>query len=154
MRNNYQWQGQKVKVIFGKCKVVENKDKPLYWYNYECLWDDYNNKPRKSAFDKFTYVPAVKVIFGDEEFVLANHFGIGVHKLINGGWPSYRHFSLPLDGFISKEGLTIDEQFMYIFRKFDLESFEAHEEKRTKWQKRTFPIEYAQHKAKLEYFLK
>ena len=31
----YQWQGENVKVVFGYCTITENKEKPLYWYNYE-----------------------------------------------------------------------------------------------------------------------
>jgi len=33
----YFWQGKPVKVQFGYCKVQENKERPLWWYNYECF---------------------------------------------------------------------------------------------------------------------
>lgn len=149
-RNNYQWQGEKVKVTFGCCKVKENIEKPLYWYNYECLWDDYHNKDKRGEF-KGAFIPAIKVKHEDYEFVISNHFGVGVHKLINGGWPNYRHYSLPLDGFIGKDSLTIDEQIMYITREFDMASFQDHEDKRSKWQKIHYPNEFKLHQEKLQY---
>lgn len=147
-RNNYQWQGEKVKVEFGLCKVIEVKNKPLWWWNYECCWDDYYNKDKYSMHDKSALVPAVKITHKEQEFVIANHFGIGVHKLINGGHPNYRHYSLPLDGFESTSCMTIQEQYIYVHRKFDLLSFEDHEAKRSKWQKRKFPKEVSDRKLK------
>ena len=73
----YFWQGKSVKVQFGYCKVQENKERPLWWYNYECFL---------SKSKKCTIIEAIK-IEGKEPFVIANHFGIGVYKLMNGGWP-------------------------------------------------------------------
>lgn len=139
-RYKYQWHGEGVKTEFGYCLVSENKDKPLWWYNFECNWDDYNLCDRRYSDDKIAHIPAIKITYDDQVFCIANHFGIGVHKLINGGWPSHRHFSLPVEGF--NDSLTIPEKQMYCPKQFDLEGFEAHESERKKWQKRTYPIEF------------
>lgn len=137
-RNNYQWQGENVKVTFGYCQVKENLEKPLYWYNYECNWDFYYNKPKRGMY-KSALIPAVKVKYEDQEFVISNHFGIGYRKLIKGGWPNHNHFSLPIDGFVSN--LSKDEYINYCIRKFDLESYEQHESNRNKWKLKNYPKE-------------
>ena len=142
-RNQYQWHGQPVKVEFGYCRVTENKEKPLWWYNYECLWDDYHQKERRSAGEKFAHVPAIKVHGEGQPFCIANHHGIGVHKLINCGWPSHKHFSLPVEGFASCSSLPKEENMLYSIRKFDLELFEKHEAGRRAWQKRNYPEDFA-----------
>lgn len=139
----YQWHGEPVKTEFGYCRVTENKEKPLYWYNYECLWDDYHQKERRSALEKFAHVPAIRVTSEGHSFCIANHHGIGVHKLINGGWPSHRHMSLPVEGFVPESELPVDERILYAIRKFDLEAFEQYESERRKWQKRNYPEEFA-----------
>lgn len=139
-RNNYQWHGEPVKTRFGYCTVIENKDKPLWWHNYECCHDEYaGDGVRRTAGEaKDAIIPAILVTSSDgHEFCISNHFGIGVHKLINGGWPSHRHFSLPIEGFCGD--LSRDEHMMYVIRKFDLEAFETHEAARLEWQKRTHP---------------
>jgi len=145
IRKAYEWQGQPIKTEFGYCIVTENKDKPMYWYNYECNWDDYHNKERRSSGDKRAIIPAIKITYEDQVFCIANHFGIGVHKLINGGWPSHRHYSLPVDGFDSV--IPKGEKIIFCLKQFDLEGFEAHESERKKWQKRTHPIEFEKSEA-------
>jgi hypothetical protein len=121
----YQWQGEPVSVIFGYCVVAANQEKPLWWYNYECALD----RDTKSC------ICVIKVILKTgETFLLANHFGIGVHKLLNGGWPNYQHFSI--DGNFSTS--SPDPWQL----KFDLEGFEDHESKRRIWQKENFPDEF------------
>ena len=124
----YQWQGFDVKITIGLCKVTRNEEKPLYWYNYECATN--NGYDFKSAL-----VPAVKIETDTESFCIANHFGIGIHKLINGGWPNYSHFSLPSEGFEKywKDGFHITE--------FDSEGYAKHEGERRQWQKESFPEE-------------
>lgn len=119
----YQWQGEKIKVKFGNCIVERNKEKPLYWYNYECFLQ----------YDDKACIPAIQITYNDRVFIIANHYGIGVHKLINGGWPNYTHFSL--DGIFST-----NPQLKY--SKFDLDGYSKYEAEREKWQKKTSPEEY------------
>lgn len=127
MKNNYQWQGEPVKVEFGLSIVKENSEKPLWWYNFEC--NDSFPKGRAA-------IPAIRITTNnDYSFILSNHSGIGVHKLINGGWPNYAHFSLPDDGF-TKGGFKITE--------FDELEYCRHEADRNKWQKENYPEEYKQ----------
>jgi hypothetical protein len=124
MMSKYQWQGELVKVEFGNCIVRENKENPLCWYNYEC-------HPNANG---LACIPAIKITTKDgDSFMLANHFGIGIHKLRNGGWPNYRHFSL--DGkFSTKPRLKYTE--------FNLEGFERYEAERNKWQQKNYPEEW------------
>jgi len=138
--NKYQWQGEPVKVEFGEVLVTENKDKPLFWYNFECYY-------RLNLNDEYEYIycssnkrigicDAVKVIHSTGEFIIANHFGIGVHKLLNGGWPNYQHFSLNGDF-----QATSWKEHLHL-KKFDELGFSKHEAARRNWQKQTYPIEF------------
>lgn len=126
----YQWQGEPVKIKYGSCIVKENKEKPLFWYNYECYPDG------------LACVPCIEVTTKDGyTFMIANHFGIGIHKLINGGWPSHQHFSVE-GKFSTKPQLRYSE--------FDLESFEEHEAARNNWQKKHYPKEWEKKQALLK----
>lgn len=121
----YQWQGEPVTVEFGRSIVHENKEKPLFWYNYEC-----NSEPPKGT----ACIPSIKVTTKDgSSFVIANHFGIGVYKLLSGGWPSHTHFSVG-------EDFTEDKDFS--ITEFDKSCYVAYEAGRTAWQKKNFPEEY------------
>lgn len=147
-RIKYQWQGKPVRKVFGYCKVEEEEDKPLWWWNYECCWDDYEGKPKYSAHKKFAIIPAIKVTYEDQVFCIANHFGIGASKLKKGGWPNHAHFSLPVDAFEDK--LSQSESIMYNIREFDELGYSRHEANRDKWQKSNFPEEYE----KMESFIR
>lgn len=129
----YQWQGEPCKVEFGYTKVKTVLEKPMWWYNYECSLDKLG----------VALIPSVKISQHGQEFVLANHHGIGVHKLINGGWPNYAHFSLPKTDFVSN--LTWDEIQVWVFKSFDLEAYKEHESNRRKWQKLEHPEEFEKH---------
>jgi hypothetical protein len=123
----YQWQGEKIKVRFGNCIVTEKKDRPLYWWNYEC-------HPEGKA-----CIPAIEITTQHgNTFMIANHFGIGVHKLINGGWPNYTHFSLE-GKFSTKPQLKYSE--------FDLDGYSHYEADREIWQAINYPEEYRKMKA-------
>ncbi len=116
----YQWQGKDVKVKFGFCTPKENYDKPLWWSNYEtvCL---------KEA------IPALMI---NDDFVISNHFGIGVYKLLQGGWPNCSHFSLPKDEFMQ------DGSHCFRITEFDLDGYSERESKRNKWFKANYPEEH------------
>lgn len=127
MDHKYQWQGEPVQVEFGYCVEYTNKDKPMFWYNYEC-----EQLPGKGQ----AIIPAVRVLTKEGSFVLSNHHGIGVKKLLAGGWPNERHYSLTDAGFVrsSSEEYRITE--------FDGKGFTVHELKREKWQATVHPKEY------------
>lgn len=137
----YKWQGEPVKVLFGYVKQLANTDKPLYWYNFECI-----NK--ENAYGEFipdhmvtmkgenlALIPAVKVIHSAGSFLLANHFGIGVNKLLKGGWPNMPHYSL--DGEFKESS---ERHFKFV--SFDEDGYCDHEAKRRSWQKKNYPIEF------------
>lgn len=126
--NNYAWHGKPVKTQFGFCTVFTNKGKPLWWYNYECS---------ERLADGMSIVPAIKVtVESGYSFCLGNHFGIAHHQLINGGWPGYAQFGLPIDGFEESKKAE------YNLRQFDLIGYEEHEARRRKWQFDNFPVEF------------
>lgn len=137
-KNQYQWQGEPVKVEFGTCVVEENKDKPMWWYNFECNL----THPKGIA-----VIEAVRVIHETGSFILANHCGIAVHKLLNGGWPNYAHFSLDGDFKASKSPV-------YKITEFDLFGYELHEAGRRKWQRENFPAEFERSEALRRVFQK
>lgn len=128
-KQKYFWQGEPIKTDFGFVIVNEAVDKPLYWYNYEVL----NN----------ITIPAIKCTAKDGyEFIIANHHGIGAHKLMNGGWPSHTHFSLPNDAkFEGKEELGVFRVDFYI-NKFDELAYSKHESDRNNWQRLRYPAEF------------
>jgi len=118
----YEWQGEPVKVEFGAAAFSRNEEKPLYWYNYEC---------RKSGTG---VIDAVRITTkSGQTFIIANHFGIGVHKLLRGGWPNLGHSSIPDDchfeGGKNKTGFLTE---------FDEEGYAAYESKREKWMEENF----------------
>lgn len=129
--NNYQWQGQKVKVTFGYVNVTENIEKPLYWYNYEC----HQNKVGAEWKHKFALIPAVKVTTENSEFLLSNQAGLAVHKLINGGWPNYSHSSL-------NGKFTEDNSPVWAIKEFDEEEYCVIESARNKWFSQEYPEEW------------
>lgn len=122
----YKWQGEPCAYEFGYVAVTYNEEKPLYWYNYEV----YLGKGR-------AIIPAIRVTYGEEVFVISNHHGIGAHKLRNGGWPNYRHFSLPGDTFKASASIVEIHD-----KKLQLEDFEAQEANRRAWQKKEYPVEF------------
>ena len=118
----YFWQGKPVRVQFGYCKVQENKEKPLWWYNYECFL----NKT-----EECTIIEAIKIEV-KKPFVIANHFGIGVYKLMHGGLPDCEHYSLPLESFSPCKPIEQDEIF-------NIEGYSDHERGRIKWFFEKYP---------------
>lgn len=142
MKGQYQWQGEPVKVRFGVVIQYENAEKPMYWYNFECNTREEINGEIKinhmvsNSGKHLALIPAVEVEMADgDKILLANHYGIAVHKLANGGWPNYGHFSL--DGEFKEDNASY-----YAFKKFDLEGYEQHESNRRNWQKKNFPKEF------------
>jgi len=142
MKLAYQWRGEPCEVKFGYVIQSENKEKPLYWYNFEC----YNSKQLDDTFkpdhmvkdngDHFALIPAVQISQGKSTFVLANHYGIGLSKLIKGGWPNHAHFSL--DGEFKESNAEYDA-----IKEFDLDGYERHESARKDWQRKNYPKEFA-----------
>ena len=136
----YQWQGEPVRVEFGLCKVKANKNKPLWWYNYECEL----NAPALQAI-----LPAVRITMpSEEQFCIANHYGVGVHKLLLGGWPDCAHFSLPLEAF------EPSRKKFYQWKDFDEFEYSKHEAKRRQWRKENYPEEFEKVEALRQEFLK
>ena len=127
MASKYQWQGEPVEVIFGTSKIEPNKAKPLYWYNYDCSLSEENA----------AHIAAVKIKTADGcEFVIANHFGYGVLKLLAGGWPDSGHASLTEGEFVADPEMKITE--------FDRLGYQEHKRKAHAWQKENYPEEYEQ----------
>lgn len=142
----YYWQGEPVRIEFGAAYPEENKKKPLYWYNFECNWDFLQDKPIYDTIKSST-IPAIKIYYKDyKPFIIANHFGIGINKLLKGGSPRHTHFSFDENvKFETIEQLVIWGLKQYFkITEFDEEGFSVHEAKRRKWQKENFPEEYEQ----------
>lgn len=141
MNSKYQWHGKPVKVRFGYVNQKENTEKPLYWYNFEChnrrQLDDTYQPDRMCSGDgrKFALIPAIEVTQDGVTWVIANHYGIGVNKLLKGGWPNSSHFSLT-------GNFTESAEHCFKNTQFNLEEYEYHESERRKWQKENYPEEF------------
>ena len=143
-KEKYFWQGEPVRIEFGVAYPEENKGKPLFWYNYECNWDFLQDKPIYDT-HKFCMLPAIKIYYKDQKpFIISNHFGIGVNKLLKGGSPRHTHFSfadnVKFETIDELESWELKQSFK--ITKFDEEGFTNYEAKRNKWQKENFPEEY------------
>lgn len=131
MRKEYQWQGEPVKVRFGLAEAKTNKDKPLYWYNYEISLEE-------TTMQGTVLISAIEVeTKSGYKFLISNHFGIGVRKLLRGGSPNTCHFSFD-DGAKFAE----HKEYEMYDGNFQLKDYEEHEAKRRKWQRENFPVEF------------
>lgn len=144
MNSKYFWQGEPVKIDFGAVYVEENEDKPLFWYNYECNWD-FNLNKTKYGEQKGAMIPAIKIYYRDHEpFIISNHFGIGVSKLLKGGSPRHTHFSfyddIKFDHIENLPSFELKQAFK--ITDFDEEGFSNYEASRRKWQEKNFPEEF------------
>lgn len=117
----YEWQGEPVAVTFGYCEVTEKKTSPLWWFNYEVLTHKLNTPVR---------IHAVRITYKGNQFAIANHYGIGVHKLLNGGGPNMPHASLPWFDFVADDKYKV-ERFHEI-------AYRAHEQARGIWQEKMY----------------
>lgn len=142
MKHKYQWQGEPVKVKFGYVLQEEAVEKPMYRYNFECYTKEEIDGIFKvdhfvqSNGKHFSLIPAIEVESNTGyKFKLANHYGIGITKLLKGGWPNHAHFSL--DGSFKESNAHY-----FAFKKFDLEGYENHESERRSWQKKNYPVEF------------
>lgn len=126
----YKWQGEFVEVEFGHFHALPDTDRPLAWYNFEI-----EREPNMSK-DGSLSMPAIRFKYDGHEHIIANHFGIGAHKLRKGGWPNIQHFSFgkgsfyPGDDFFTCKALHEKE-------------FAEHEAERERWMRRTDPAGYA-----------
>lgn len=129
--SKYQWQGTPARVQFGYVHQEENTDKPLYWYNYECSLERIGAEFNK----RFALIPAIKVTQGNQSFVISNYAGLGVHKLLNGGWPNYAHASL--DGKFHES-----EERHWRILSFNEDEYAERESERNNWFAKEFPEEF------------
>lgn len=127
--SNYKWQGEPVEVEFGYCVVFENKENPMYWYNYLVAIS-----PESCSDGKFATIPAIKVITDHYEFVIANHHAYGIHKLELGGWPNHGHSSLPIDSFTKSDNFK--------FTEFDSKGFSNFDKSKDNWFAKNHPEEF------------
>lgn len=141
MKFKYLWQGEPVSVKYGYVVQCENKEKVMFWYNFECNTKQPLNGYREPDHmvmdngDHFSLIPAIEVTYQDQTFTLANHYGIGISKLLKGGWPNHAHFSL------MGEFKESNEPWFKI-TSFDLEGYEKHESDRRNWQKKEYPEQF------------
>lgn len=126
-KRKLKWQGEEVAAEHVTLKIYENKDKPLWWSNYEvCL------ASRDASI--YALVPALKITYNERVFYISNHFGIGLRKLRKGGWPNHQHF-----------GFDEIEEYKSCLERFDSyceRDFIDHERSRRIWQMTNFPKEF------------
>jgi hypothetical protein len=126
--NGLAWHGEPIDVKFGYVGISPNKDKPMWWYNYEC-----------NLFGGgYATIPAIEIKQDGHIWYIANHFNIGMNKLRRGGWPNLGHKSLDGDGFTFSEIKNKEDLAMIIEDEFDEEGYAKHESEREKWQRDNF----------------
>lgn len=82
---DYRWNDQPIdKVEFGYATVVENTQKPMYWYNYDI----------HASGQPSLKMAAIRITQNGESFVIANIYGSGFRKITNGGTADLQHFGL------------------------------------------------------------
>lgn len=119
------WQGEPVLAIMGISELEENKQNPLFWYNYE-----YSQNKKT--------IPSIKITCIEDgyTFYIANYYGVGAEKLLSGGWPDKPHFTIP-DKFKFTPNIEVKP-----IKKFDEAAYMMHETERREWQKENFPTEF------------
>lgn len=125
----HRWQGEPVEPEYGWFHAKPNIRKPLSWYNYECSLES-------NAHDGSTAIEAIRFEYNGKLMVISNHFGIGIHKLKHGGWPTHQHFSFGEGRFM------VGSPNLFHYRKLDEKAFAEHEAKRERWMKEVDPIGY------------
>jgi hypothetical protein len=130
MNKRYKWQGEPVEVEFGTFHAKPSTTHPLSWYNFEIETE------RNTSSDGSLGLPAVRFTYMGEEIIIANHFGIGAHKLRKGGWPDCTHFSFGKGRFIPGED-------WFTCKGLREREYAAHEAARESWMKKKDPIAYA-----------
>lgn len=128
--SKYNWQGEPVQVEFGHFHAKPDETRPLAWYNFECETD-----PARYSTDGSCAIDAIRFTYRDQVIIIANHFGIGEHKLRHGGWPSHRHFSFGAGKFVPLG-------FKFEYGRLNELEFSEHEAKREAWMRRTDPKEF------------
>lgn len=119
------WNGEKIESArFGYVVQPPNKEKPLYWYNWEV-------EKQKALEIEPCMIPAIEITTKDgDPFIIANIGGIGVYKLEAGGMWTHQHLSL--DG-----EFTEDENFaVYEYSQAD---FAIYHKGLENWQKAKDP---------------
>ncbi len=130
--SKYQWQGQNVTVKHGYASIKKS-EAPLMWWNYEVSL---------SSISKTAIVPAIQVTvpaWQDEQeqvFIIANHHGVGEHKIKSGGHPNFAHYDVP-------DNAYFEEGIIGKIKKFSLDKYLQHEENRRQWQLKTHPKDMA-----------
>jgi len=128
--SNYKWQGEPVDVEFGNFHAKPDPTKPLMWFNFECETD-----PNRFSSDGSCAIPALRFTYGGQVHIIANHYGIGCHKLRHGGWPSHQHFSFGDGRFIA------GKDFLHA-KGLREKEFAAHEAERERWMRKADPVAY------------
>ena len=119
------WQGEPIDVQFGWLCVAKNKDKPMYWYNFEC---------EETGFAVFF---AIRIKQHGQVWYISNEYGEGLRKLKAGGWPNLGHRSLPNDGAFERMR-NPEDIAITLEHEFDEVAYAEHESKREKWMKDKF----------------
>jgi len=131
------WHGEVVQIEHINVLVTQNKEKPLFWYNFECEL----NAPYTKAM-----LPAIEITTQEgNTFIIANHNGIGLNKVRKGGWPDQPHFS-----FDEKDIVQIirrGEKGFYTIDSFCERDYSDLENQRRLWQKENFPEEFEKSEA-------
>ncbi|WP_036383983.1 hypothetical protein [Muricauda sp. MAR_2010_75] len=132
------WQGEVVKVQAVCIKVTEEKERPLYWSNFEV-----DQQRSINLGHDYAIIEALKIWYRDSDsFYISNHFGIGIRKLRKGGWPNHTHFSFPDN---CEEVDICRNGKWFSTTSFCLKDYQAHEAARREWQKKNFPVEFERH---------
>jgi len=132
MKGKYSWNGRPVTIEHVWVLIKEVKDKPLYWYNYDC----------STSVNGEALFPALEITTQeDAKFIIDNSFGLGINKCRKGGmWTSaHRGFDDESIVEVYREG---HKRFGSKNIQFSEEQYLKDNEDRNRWQKYYYPEEF------------
>jgi len=131
-KGNYFWNGRPVEIEHVWVLIKEVKDKPLYWYNYDCS-TSVNGKANFPAIEITTKEGA--------KFIIDNSFGLGINKCRKGGMWTNAHRGFNEDSIVEvyREG---HNRFNGKNIQFSEKQYLQDNEDRRRWQKHYYPEEF------------
>ena len=145
--SRYRWNDRPVKIEHLWVKIKENKDQPLYWYNY--------NVNAYGESKDWVIMTAIEITTKEgEKFIISNHFGTGINKCRKGGCADQYHGSFRKVDIIEviRKNSDLYKKWSYIGDRdnnlleiniqLNEKLYVQEEQERRAWQKMYYPEEF------------
>lgn len=131
-QGKYFWNGRPVTIEHIWVLIKEIKDKPMFWYNYDC----------STSVNGEALFPALEITTTEGvKFIIDNSFGLGINKCRKGGmWTStHRGFNDESIAEVYREG---HRRFDFKNIQFSEKQYLQDNEDRMRWQRHYYPEEF------------